>query len=63
MIVKDVHFNSEGRAKLMSGIDKIADAVKSTLGARGNTVLIESEYTTTYTYNTDKFTGRCSTCE
>ena len=43
MIVKDVHFNSEGRAKLMSGIDKIADAVKSTLGARGNTVLIESE--------------------
>jgi chaperonin GroEL len=27
----------------MAGIDKIADAVKSTLGARGRTVLIESE--------------------
>ena len=42
-IVKDIAFDSEGREKLMSGIDKIADAVKSTLGARGRTVLIESE--------------------
>ena len=42
-IVKDVDFDKSARLKLMAGIDKIADAVKSTLGARGRTVLIESE--------------------
>ena len=44
MIVKDIYFENTARTKLMSGIDKIADAVKSTLGARGRTVLIESEH-------------------
>tara|TARA_R110002012_G_scaffold73887_1_gene187817 strand:+ start:571 stop:2142 length:1572 start_codon:yes stop_codon:yes gene_type:complete len=41
MIVKEVSFD---RSKLISGINTIADAVKSTLGARGQTVLIESEH-------------------
>ncbi|MCP3698110.1 MAG: chaperonin GroEL [Aliivibrio sp.] len=40
---KQLHFDSEGREKLLSGITKIAKAVKSTLGPRGNTVLIESQ--------------------
>jgi len=39
---KDLHFSEEGRKKLVNGISKIAGAVKSTLGPRGNTVLIES---------------------
>ena len=39
---KQLHFDSEGRAKLLNGITQIAKAVKSTLGPRGNTVLIES---------------------
>jgi chaperonin GroEL len=39
---KDIRFGENGRAKLISGITKIAGAVKSTLGPRGNTVLIES---------------------
>lgn len=39
---KQLHFESEGRAKLISGIGKMASAVKSTLGPMGNTVLIES---------------------
>jgi chaperonin GroEL len=39
---KDIRFGEHGRAKLISGITKIAGAVKSTLGPRGNTVLIES---------------------
>jgi chaperonin GroEL len=43
MIVKDISFDSDGRDKLLSGINKLADAVKSTLGAGGETVLIESE--------------------
>ena len=43
MIVKEISFNDEAREKLISGVNKIANAVKSTLGARGQTVLIESE--------------------
>lgn len=39
---KDLKFGDEGRSKLISGITKIASAVKSTLGPSGNTVLIES---------------------
>jgi chaperonin GroEL len=39
---KDIRFGDNGREKLISGITKIAGAVKSTLGPRGNTVLIES---------------------
>ena len=40
---KELHFDSDGRKKLLSGIKQIAKAVKSTLGPRGNTVLIESQ--------------------
>lgn len=43
MIVKNVEFGADAREKLVSGIDIIANAVKSTLGARGQTVLIESD--------------------
>jgi len=39
---KDLAFGDDGREKLISGITKISKAVKSTLGPRGNTVLIES---------------------
>jgi len=41
-IPKDLLFDNEGRDKLISGISKISKAVKSTLGPRGRTVLIES---------------------
>ncbi len=39
---KELHFDKEAQDKLVSGITKIAKAVKSTLRPRGNTVLIES---------------------
>lgn len=39
---KDLKFGTEGRNSLINGISKIASAVKSTLGPRGHTVLIES---------------------
>ena len=39
---KDLHFAEDARSKLISGISKMAKAVKSTLGPMGNTVLIES---------------------
>ena len=43
MIVKEISFDEEARDRLINGVNKIANAVKSTLGARGKTVLIESE--------------------
>jgi chaperonin GroEL len=39
---KQLYFKNEGRDKLISGVKKIAQAVKVTMGAKGNTVLIES---------------------
>jgi chaperonin GroEL len=39
---KDLRFGESGRNSLINGITKIANAVKSTLGPRGHTVLIES---------------------
>lgn len=39
---KNLNFGSEGQSKLINGISKISNAVKSTLGPSGNTVLIES---------------------
>ncbi len=39
---KKLEFNAEAREKLVNGIDQIADAVSSTLGPAGQTVIIES---------------------
>jgi chaperonin GroEL len=44
MIVKQLFFDKIGQSKLRNGIHKIAKAVGSTLGPRGNTVLLESEH-------------------
>tara|TARA_R100001015_G_C4634438_1_gene200939 strand:- start:1221 stop:2825 length:1605 start_codon:yes stop_codon:yes gene_type:complete len=41
-IAKDLCFDKEGREKLINGITAISNAVKSTLGPRGKTVIIES---------------------
>jgi chaperonin GroEL len=41
-IPKNLEFDDSGREKLIQGITKISKAVKSTLGPRGKTVLIES---------------------
>lgn len=43
---KQLTFDEEGRKKLISGIEQISNAVKSTLGPRGKTVLIESQHHT-----------------
>ena len=41
-IPKDLSFDEQAREKLISGISKISKAVKTTLGPRGHTVIIES---------------------
>lgn len=43
---KQLYFQNEGREKLISGIEKLSKAVKVTMGAKGNTVLIESPHHT-----------------
>jgi chaperonin GroEL len=42
-IVRNVISGPEARTRLIEGVDILANAVKSTLGARGQTVLIESD--------------------
>lgn len=43
MIEKDIDFDNEAKSKLQLGVDKIAGAVKSTLGAAGTTVILEDD--------------------
>ena len=56
-IPKELSFDGEAREKLISGISKISNAVKSTLGPQGQTVLIEStEHTQGLTVTKDGVT-------
>lgn len=43
-LVKQLHLDENGRDKLIKGIDKLATAVGSTLGASGRNVLIEDQF-------------------
>ena len=43
-LVKKMHFDKSAQEKLLTGIDKIAEAVGSTLGASGRNVIIENDY-------------------
>ena len=55
--IKELSFDKEARDKLVSGITKISKAVKSTLGPRGKTVLIESsDFTRGITVTKDGYT-------
>ena len=40
-IVKDLNFGNDAREKVLLGVDKLAKAVKSTLGASGKCVIYE----------------------
>ena len=40
-IVKDLYFGSDAKDKVIEGVDKLAKAVKSTLGASGKCVIYE----------------------
>lgn len=43
-IVKELSFKEEAKDKLITGIDKLAEAVGSTLGASGRTVVLEDDF-------------------
>ena len=40
-LVKDLSFGEEAKSKIINGVDKLAKAVKSTLGASGKCVIYE----------------------
>ena len=44
MVAKTVIFGSEGRAKLVEGVNTLANAVKVTLGPKGRNVVIERSF-------------------
>jgi chaperonin GroEL len=44
MIEKQLHYDNEAQDLLLNGVNKMADAVKSTLGAAGKTVIIEDDF-------------------
>ncbi|MEM9420689.1 MAG: TCP-1/cpn60 chaperonin family protein, partial [Planctomycetota bacterium] len=44
MAVKDLTFESEARASLLAGVEKLAAAVKSTLGPRGRNAVIDKSW-------------------
>jgi len=44
MAAKDVKFGAEARAKMMNGVDVLANAVKVTLGPKGRNVVIEKSF-------------------
>ncbi len=43
-MAKDLLFDAEAREKILQGVDKLAAAVKATLGPRGRNVLIEKTF-------------------
>jgi chaperonin GroEL len=44
MSAKDVKFHDSARAKMMVGVNILADAVKVTLGPKGRNVVLERSY-------------------
>ena len=43
---KNIDFNVQARDKIQAGVNKLADAVKATLGPCGQNVILEKEYGT-----------------
>ena len=44
MAAKDVKFSEEARAKLLEGVNTLADAVKVTLGPKGRNVILDKSF-------------------
>ncbi len=44
MAAKELHFDVEARARLKKGVDKLAQAVKVTLGPKGRNVVLDRKF-------------------
>ena len=45
-MAKEIKFSEDARAKMLAGVDKLADTVKSTIGPKGRNVVLEQSYGT-----------------
>ena len=43
-MAKNIEYNTDARAKLKTGVDSLADAVKVTLGPKGRNVVIDKKF-------------------
>ncbi len=43
-MAKEIQFGMEARNSLLAGVDKLADAVKITLGPKGRNVVLDKKY-------------------
>ena len=43
-MAKEINYGEEARKKLLTGVDKLADTVKITLGPKGRNVLLDKKY-------------------
>ena len=43
-MAKDIKFSADARESLIAGVDKLADAVKVTLGPKGRNVILAKSY-------------------
>ena len=43
-MAKIIEYNEEARRKLLSGVNKLANAVKVTLGPKGRNVVIDKKF-------------------
>ena len=44
MAAKDIHFSENARSRILAGVNKLADAVKVTLGPKGRNVVLERSF-------------------
>jgi len=44
MAAKDIHFSESARSQIMEGVNKLADAVKVTLGPKGRNVVLDKSW-------------------
>ena len=44
MAAKDIRFSEDARARMLRGVNTLANAVKATLGPKGRNVVLEKSY-------------------
>ena len=45
-MAKEIKFSEDARSAMLSGVDKLADTVKTTMGPKGRNVVLEQRYGT-----------------
>src|SRR5210317_724912 len=44
MAAKDVYFGEDARSRMLKGVNKLADAVKTTLGPKGRNAILDKKF-------------------